>query len=199
VDAETLARIFEPFFTTKSLGKGTGLGLATVYGIVKQNGGHVAVYSEVGRGTTFRVYLPRTLEAAAPRITAPAGARSVGRGETLLLVEDNDDLRGATRDMLEALGYRVATAANGPEALAALEERDGGIALVICDVVMPGMSGPQLVERLRARSPEIRVILMSGYTSNVVLRHGISEGDYDFLEKPFSADQLAAKVRGALD
>jgi signal transduction histidine kinase len=199
IPPEIRDRIFEPFFTTKEGTEARGLGLATVYGIVQQNGGHVAVYSEVGRGTTFRVYLPRTLEAASPRITPPAGARPVGRGETLLLVEDNDELRGATRDMLEALGYRVATAANGPEALAALEERDGGIDLVICDVVMPGLSGPQVVERLRARSPEIRVILMSGYTSNVVVRHGISEGDYDFLEKPFSADHLAAKIRGALD
>jgi signal transduction histidine kinase len=199
ISPEIRDRIFEPFFTTKEGTEARGLGLATVYGIVQQNGGHVAVYSEVGRGTTFRIYLPRTLEAPAPPATAPAGARPVGGGETLLLVEDNDELRGATRDMLEALGYRVATAANGPEALAALEEMDGGIDLVICDVVMPGMSGPELVERLRARNPEIRVILMSGYTSNVMLRHGISEGDYDFLEKPFSADHLAAKVRGALD
>ena len=199
IPPEIRDRIFEPFFTTKEGTAARGLGLATVYGIVQQNGGHVTVYSEVGRGTTFRIYLPRTLEAPAPPVTARAGARPMGGGETLLLVEDNDELRGATRDMLEALGYRVATAANGPEALAALEEMDGGIDLVICDVVMPGMSGPQLVERLRARGPTIRVLLMSGYTSNVVLRHGISEGEYGFLEKPFSADHLAAKVRGALD
>jgi signal transduction histidine kinase/ActR/RegA family two-component response regulator len=199
ISPEIRDRIFEPFFTTKEGTEARGLGLATVYGIVQQNGGHVAVYSEVGHGTTFRIYLPRTLEAPAPPATVPASARPVGGGETLLLVEDNDELRSATRDMLEALGYRVATAANGPEALAALEETGGGIDLVICDVVMPGMSGPQLVERLRARSPELRVILMSGYTSNVVVRHGISEGDYDFLEKPFSTDQLAAKVRGALE
>ncbi len=191
-------RIFEPFFTTKEGTESRGLGLATVYGIVQQNGGHLEVHSEVGRGTAFRIYLPRTLETAAPRTPAPAGARPVGGGEALLLVEDNDELRGATRDLLEALGYRVATAANGPQALAALEERDGGIDLVICDVVMPGMSGPQLVERLRARDPEIRVILISGYTDSVMTRHGLSEGDYDFLEKPFSAEGLAAKVRGAL-
>ncbi len=199
IPPEIRDRIFEPFFTTKEGTQARGLGLATVYGIVQQNGGHVTVYSEVGRGTTFRIYLPRTLEAPAPPATVLAGARPMGGGEALLLVEDNDELRGATRDMLAALGYRVATAANGPEALAALEEMGGGIDLVICDVVMPGMSGPQLVERLRARSPEIRVILMSGYTNNVMVRHGILEGDYDFLEKPFSADLLAAKVRGALD
>ena len=198
IPPEIRDRIFEPFFTTKEGTAARGLGLATVYGIVQQNGGHVTVYSEVGRGTTFRIHLPRTLEAPAPPAAPPLAARPMGRGEALLLVEDNDDLRGATRDMLEALGYRVATAANGPEALAALEEMEGGIDLVICDVVMPGMSGPRLVERLRARNPALRVLLMSGYTNNVVVRHGISEGDYDFLEKPFSADHLAAKVRGAL-
>ncbi|HEX4964327.1 MAG TPA: response regulator [Thermoanaerobaculia bacterium] len=191
-------RIFEPFFTTKEGTEARGLGLATVYGIVKQNGGHVAVYSEVGQGTTFRIYLPRTLEAAAPRLPVPAGTRPPGGGETILLVEDNDELRSAAQGVLETLGYRVATAANGPEALAALEERGGRIDLVICDVVMPGMSGQEVVERLRARRPEIRVIFMSGYTDNVVLRHGILEGEFDFLEKPFSADRLAAKIRGAL-
>ncbi|MEA2601288.1 MAG: hypothetical protein QOF89_2280 [Acidobacteriota bacterium] len=191
-------RIFEPFFTTKEGTDARGLGLATVYGIVKQNGGHVAVYSEVGQGTTFRIYLPRTLEAAAAAVATPVGTRPVGGGETLLLVEDNDELRSATQGILEALGYRVATAANGTEALAAVERLDGRIDLVICDVVMPGMSGQEVVERLRARRPEIRVIFMSGYTDNVVLRHGILEGEYDFLEKPFSADRLAAKIRGVL-
>jgi CheY-like chemotaxis protein len=198
IPPEIRDRIFEPFFTTKEGTDARGLGLATVYGIVKQNGGHVAVYSEVGQGTTFRIYLPRTLEAAAVAVPAAAGARPVGRGETLLLVEDNDELRGATQGILEALGYRVATAANGTEALAALERLEGRIDLVICDVVMPGMSGQEVVERLRARRPEIRVIFMSGYTDNVVLRHGILEGEYDFLEKPFSADGLAAKIRGVL-
>ncbi len=199
IPPEIRDRIFEPFFTTKEGTDARGLGLATVYGIVKQNGGHVAVYSELGQGTTFRIYLPRTLEAAAAApVSAPAEARPVGRGETLLLVEDNDELRGATQGILEALGYRVATAANGTEALAAVERLDSRIDLVICDVVMPGMSGQEVVERLRARRPEIRVIFMSGYTDNVVLRHGILEGEYEFLEKPFSADRLAAKIRGVL-
>jgi signal transduction histidine kinase len=198
IPPEIRDRIFEPFFTTREGTEARGLGLATVYGIVQQNGGHVAVDSEVGRGTTFRVYLPRTLEAAAPRPPVPTGVRPTGGGETLLLVEDNDELRSATRGLLDALGYRVATAANGPEALAALEEAGGRIDLVICDMVMPGMSGPEVVERLRARSPEIRVLLMSGYTDDVVARHGISEGKYDFLEKPFSADRLAVKIRFVL-
>jgi signal transduction histidine kinase len=191
-------RIFEPFFTTKEGTDARGLGLATVYGIVKQNGGHVAVYSEVGQGTTFRIYLPRTLEASPAREPAAVAAPTVGGAETLLLVEDNDELRGATEGILEALGYRVAAAANGPEALAALDRLGERIDLVICDVVMPGMSGQEVVERLRARHPEIRVIFMSGYTDNVVLRHGILEGEFDFLEKPFSADRLAAKIRGVL-
>ncbi len=191
-------RIFEPFFTTKEGTEARGLGLATVYGIVKQNGGHVAVYSEVGRGTTFRIYLPRTLEAAASRASKPAAAWLAGGAETILLVEDNDELRSATQGVLEALGYLVATAANGEEALAALEKRGGRIDLAICDVVMPGMSGPEVVERLRARSPGMRVIFISGYTDNVVVRHGILEGEYEFLEKPFSADRLAAKIRSVL-
>jgi len=198
IPSEIRDRIFEPFFTTKEGTEARGLGLSTVYGIVQQNGGHVAVYSEVGRGTTFRIYLPRTREDAAQRAAAPAVARPRGGGETLLLVEDNDELRGATQGVLEALGYRVAAAANGPEALAALKNAGGRIALVICDVVMPGMSGPQVVEQLRAINPAIRVILISGYTDNVVVRHGILDGEYDFLEKPFSTDHLASKIRGAL-
>ena len=198
IPSEIRDRIFEPFFTTKEGTEARGLGLSTVYGIVQQNGGHVAVYSEVGRGTTFRIYLPRTREDAARSAAAPAVARPRGGGETLLLVEDNDELRGAIQGVLEALGYRVATAANSPEALAALKGAGGRIALVICDVVMPGMSGPQVVEQLRAINPAIRVILISGYTDNVVVRHGILEGEYDFLEKPFSTDHLASKIRGAL-
>jgi signal transduction histidine kinase/ActR/RegA family two-component response regulator len=198
IPPEIRDRIFEPFFTTKEGTEARGLGLATVYGIVKQNGGHVAVYSEVGRGTTFRIYLPRTLEAATSRAPKPAAAWLAGGAETILLVEDNDELRSATQGVLEALGYLVATAANGEEALAALEKRGGRIDLVICDVVMPGMSGPEVVERLRARSPGMRVIFISGYTDNVVVRHGILEGEYEFLEKPFSADRLAAKIRSVL-
>ena len=198
IPPEIRDRIFEPFFTTKEGTEARGLGLATVYGIAQQNGGHLTVYSEVGQGTTFRIYLPRTRDTSEPRTPTPAALRPLGGGETLLLVEDNDELRSATQGVLEALGYRVTTAANGPEALAALERLDGRIDLVICGVVMPALSGPEVVERLRARRPEILAILMSGYTDNVVVRHGIVEGDYDFLEKPFSTDRLAAKIRAAL-
>jgi signal transduction histidine kinase/ActR/RegA family two-component response regulator len=193
-------RIFEPFFTTKEGTEARGLGLATVYGIVKQNGGHVAVYSEVGQGTTFRVYFPRASEArTAPEGQAAAKARLAGGSEAILLVEDNDELRGAAQGILEALGYRVTTAANGNEALATFEGLGGAVDLVICDVVMPGMSGQEVVDRIRTKSPETRVIFMSGYTDNVVLRHGILEGEFEFLEKPFSADRLAAKIRQVLE
>jgi two-component system cell cycle sensor histidine kinase/response regulator CckA len=192
-------RIFEPFFTTKEGTEARGLGLATVYGIVKQNGGHVAVYSEVGQGTTFRIYFPRSSEARTVPEGQAANARLAGGSEAILLVEDNDELRGAARGILEALGYRVTAAANGNEALATFEDLDGDVDLVICDVVMPGMSGQEVVDRIRTKSPETRVIFMSGYTDNVVLRHGILEGEFEFLEKPFSADRLAAKIRQVLE
>jgi two-component system, cell cycle sensor histidine kinase and response regulator CckA len=192
-------RIFEPFFTTKEGTEARGLGLATVYGIVKQNGGHVAVYSEVGQGTTFRIYFPRSSEARALPEGQALNARLAGGSEAILLVEDNDELRGAARGILEALGYRVTAAANGNEALATFEDLGGDVDLVICDVVMPGMSGQEVVDRIRTKSPETRVIFMSGYTDNVVLRHGILEGEFEFLEKPFSADRLAAKIRQVLE
>jgi signal transduction histidine kinase len=199
IPPEIRDRVFEPFFTTKEGTDARGLGLASVYGIVKQNSGHVAVYSEVGQGTTFRIYLPRTTqEETGPQAVPAAAAGPAGGSETILLVEDNDELRGAARGILEALGYRVAAAANGPEAVSALERLDGEVDLVVCDVVMPGLSGPEVVERLRARNPRIRAIFMSGYTDNVVLRHGILEGEFEFLEKPFSAGRLAAKVREVL-
>jgi signal transduction histidine kinase/ActR/RegA family two-component response regulator len=198
IPPEIRDRIFEPFFTTKEGTEARGLGLSSVYGIVKQNGGHVAVYSEVGKGTTFRVYLPRSSEAvaSAPAL-APAAAPSRG-AESVLLIEDNDELRGATRGLLEVLGYQVFAAANGAEALDLFDRLGGRVDLVVCDVVMPGMSGPEVVERLRARKPDLRALFMSGYTDNVVVRHGILEGELEFLEKPFSAERLAAKVREVL-
>jgi signal transduction histidine kinase/ActR/RegA family two-component response regulator len=198
---EVREHVFEPFFTTKEGTEARGLGLATVYGIVQQNGGHVAVYSEVGQGTTFRIYLPRSSEersAPAPPLTS-AEVPLEGGAETILLIEDNDELRGAARGILEALGYRVAAAANGTEALATFEKVGGLVDLVLCDVVMPGMSGQEIVERIRVKSPGTRVLFMSGYTDNVVVRHGILEGEFEFLEKPFSADRLATKIRQVLE
>ena len=197
IPREIRDRIFEPFFTTKEGTEARGLGLSSVYGIVKQSGGHVAVYSEEGKGTTFRVYLPRTTEA----LTAAAAvstAAPVGGAESVLLIEDNDELRLATRGILEVLGYRVTAAANGTEALDLFDRLKGRVDLVVCDVVMPGMSGPEAVSRLRARKPDLPALFMSGYTDNVVVRHGILEGELEFLEKPYSADRLAAKVREVL-
>ncbi len=196
---EVRDRVFEPFFTTKEGTEARGLGLATVYGIVQQNGGHVAVYSEVGQGTTFRIYLPRSSEERAAPVPKAYEAPLEGGAETILLIEDNDELRGAARGLLEALGYRVAAAANGNEALATFEKVGGLVDLVLCDVVMPGMSGQEIVEHIRAKSPGTRVLFMSGYTDNVVVRHGILEGEFEFLEKPFSADRLAAKIRQVLE
>lgn len=193
-------KIFEPFFTTKEgAGEARGLGLATVYGIVKQNGGHLAVYSEVGQGTTFRIYLPRSEDKAVAPTQVPVEGEAAGGVETILLVEDNEELRGSTQGVLEALGYRVRTAADGPEALALLDREDGTVDLVISDVVMPGLSGPDLIARIREKRPDIRVIFISGYTDNVVLRHGILEGEVDFLEKPYTIERLARKIREVLD
>ncbi|HKV10957.1 MAG TPA: response regulator [Thermoanaerobaculia bacterium] len=201
IPPEIQDKIFEPFFTTKEgAGEARGLGLATVYGIVKQNRGHLAVYSEVGQGTTFRIYLPREVvnEKAEP-LAAPQAGEAAGGVETILLVEDNEELRGSTWGVLEALGYRVRTAADGPEALALLDREDGTVDLVISDVVMPGLSGPDLIARIREKRPDIRVLFISGYTDNVVLRHGILEGEVDFLEKPYTIDRLARKIREVLD
>jgi signal transduction histidine kinase/ActR/RegA family two-component response regulator len=203
IEPDIRDKIFDPFFTTKEGSDARGLGLATIYGIVRQNSGHVTVYSEVGQGTTFKVYLPRSLDEAFKR--APAAGRrkspSVlpsGASETVLLIEDNDELRGSIHDILETLGYRVAVASNGTEALAALDREKGRVDLVVSDVVMPGMSGQEIVQKIREKVPNLPVLFISGYTDNVVLRHGILEGRFEFLEKPFSADRLAAKIREVL-
>jgi signal transduction histidine kinase/ActR/RegA family two-component response regulator len=201
IPPEIRDRVFEPFFTTKESGSDArGLGLATVYGIVKQYQGHVALYSEVGRGTSFKIYFPRSIEVAERVTTKRAEGAVYGGSETILLVEDNDEVRGSTYGLLEALGYRVLPAASGEEALAAVDGEAGevDVDLVISDVVMPGMSGPEVVARLRERNPAIRAIFVSGYTDNVVIRHGILEGEFEFLEKPYSVNRLAAKIREVL-
>jgi two-component system cell cycle sensor histidine kinase/response regulator CckA len=196
---EVQARIFEPFFTTKEPGKGTGLGLATVYGIVMPCGGYVGVYSHPGAGTTFNVYLPQA-EAEQPSATAPDDAELVLNGhETILLVEDQDQLRSFAQLALERQGYTVLTAASGDEALHLAETHRGPIHLVITDVVMPRMSGRALAERLTAQRPGLRVLYMSGYTDDAILRHGILEADLPFLQKPFTQTQLVRKVRDVLD
>lgn len=197
MDQETLRRIFEPFFTTKEPGKGTGLGLATVYGIVKQNQGFVNVYSEPGNGTTFAIYLPRTsgrVDEPDARADAPVTS---GHGETVLLVEDEEAILTLTSAMLTRLGYRVLTAATPGEAerIAAANTLD----LVISDVVMPDMNGRDLIDRLRRGRPDVKHLFMSGYTSDIIAHRGIVDGHTRFLQKPFTLSTLAAAVRAALD
>jgi two-component system, cell cycle sensor histidine kinase and response regulator CckA len=194
MDERTRARIFEPFFTTKEAGKGTGLGLSTVYGIVKQAGGMVGVYSEPGHGATFKIYLPIVdATAAGPQEGAPA---AVPRGtETVLVVEDAPGVRSVVRISLERRGYTVIEAAGGQDALRILADRARHIDLLVTDVVMPEMSGRQLVDRVRTLRPDVKVIYMSGYTDEAVVRHGVLEAGVNYIQKPFSPDELGRMVR----
>ena len=199
IASEVHAHLFEPFFTTKEVGKGTGLGLATAYGIVKQSGGDITVESEPGKGATFTVILPSQ---PAPRRRGGSGAalRAVPRGtETVLVVEDEDAVRRIVKIVLESTGYRVIEARNGPEALEAARRHAGGIHIVVTDVVMPGMSGRELVEQLAKDHSGVRILYMSGYTDDAVMRRGIVESGVAFLQKPFSPLALARKVREVLD
>jgi two-component system cell cycle sensor histidine kinase/response regulator CckA len=199
IDPATKARIFEPFFTTKGPGKGTGLGLAMVYGFVKQSGGHIEVYSEAGHGTAFKVYLPRAEQTTAATRSAAAHAEVPKGQETVLLVEDEAGVRHLSKFVLEANGYTVLEAGHGQEALAIAERHAGAIHLLVTDVVMPGMSGRQLANSLCQARPGTRVLFMSGYTDEAVLRHGVMDGSPAFLQKPFSPIGLARKVREVLD
>ncbi len=191
------ARMFEPFFTTKEVGKGTGLGLATVHGIVTRSGGTVGVYSELGHGTTFRVYFPRT-EAADAVLEPAAPPRVQGGTETVLVVEDAEGLRDLAKRLLERQGYTVLVAANADEALR-LFEQHASIDVLLTDVVMPGTSGPELTRQLVERWPGLKVVYMSGYTEEAISHHGVLEPGIVFLQKPFTSDTLARKIRGALD
>ncbi len=193
------ARIFEPFFTTKGPGKGSGLGLAIVYGIVKQSGGHIGVYSERGRGTTFKIYLPRVEERLAARPTQPGHPNRVPGHETILLVEDDDAVRALTRSALESFGYTVLDAGSAAEAIRLCECHPGRIHLLLSDVVMPEMDGRQLAEKLLARNAAMKVLYLSGYTDDAIVRHGILAAETAFLQKPFTVTALAAKVRAVLD
>ena len=198
MDADTQTRIFEPFFTTKEQGKGTGLGLATVYGIVKQSGGYIWVYSEPGWGTTFKIYLPRvsdTVEVVEPAVV-PVRAHG---SETILLVEDEAGVRELTREILQMHGYTVLEAPHGPEALEICRQYPGAIDLMVTDMVMPQMSGAELSVQAAALRPAMKVVFISGYADRAIVRHGVLEADTLYLQKPFTPDALARKVREALD
>ncbi|MBU4261360.1 MAG: response regulator [Proteobacteria bacterium] len=199
MDKETLDKIFEPFFTTKGVGQGTGLGLATVYGVVKQNNGFINVYSEPGQGSTFKIYLPRhAAKNGKMRKERPAAPNAQGH-ETVLLVEDEAAILRVTKLMLENLGYRVLTASTPGEAILLAKEHDGEIHLLVTDVVMPDMNGLDLAKKLISLYPGLRSLFMSGYTGNVIAHHGILGDGINFLQKPFSIQALAAKVREVLD
>jgi len=198
MDAATKARIFEPFFTTKETG--TGLGLATVYGIVKQSGGNIWVYSEPGKGTTFKIYLPQLEGAevkAQPR-KAALDAHAVAGSETILLVEDEEAVRALTRRVLEAKGYTLLVAKSGAEALELARSHASPIQLLLSDLVMPGMGGPELAAQLAALRPDIRILFMSGYTDDAAIRNGLIHQTASFLQKPFTPDGLVRKVRETL-
>jgi len=198
MDRETQSRIFEPFFTTKEKGKGTGLGLSTVYGIVKQGGGYIFAQSEPGCGTTFRIYLPRVADPAdSPRVDKHAQA-AAGGSETVLLVEDEESVRELVRETLKTRGYRVIEASDGIAGMRVSEEYPGNIEILITDVVMPGMSGRELAKRVAAARPNIRVLYLSGYTEDAIIHEGALEPGTGFLQKPFTLQVLARKVREVL-
>ena len=197
---ETKERIFEPFFTTKDTGKGTGLGLSTVYGIIQQSGGNIWVYSEPGLGTTFKIYLP-TIEGNTESLRpAAVSTKSLQGSETILLVEDEEMVRKLACTVLEKNGYRVLEASNGDKALDVVQGQNGNlIHLMVTDVVMPGMSGRQLADRLVSLQPELKVLYMSGYTDNAIVHHGVLDPGVAYIQKPFTPDALASKVREILD
>jgi two-component system, cell cycle sensor histidine kinase and response regulator CckA len=199
MDAQTQARIFDPFFTTKDPGKGTGLGLSVVYGIVKRFGGHIAVYSELKRGTVFKVYLPLVHEPETPPAVLTASPQPVTGTESILLIEDDVGLRAVIGEMLREGGYRVWQAADGDAALAAIEEAGGAIDLLLTDVVLPGRSGPRSAMEIRERLPRVRVLYMSGYTDRAVAGFETMPAPRRFLQKPFRGEDLLRRVREVLD
>jgi two-component system, cell cycle sensor histidine kinase and response regulator CckA len=199
IDAETQKHIFEPFFTTKEQGKGTGLGLSTVYGIVRQSGGHIWLYSEPGHGTAFKIYLPTATETETQPAAAPVDVALPRGTETILIVEDEPQIRNLAFDCLKFCGYDVLSSSSGLEALQLIERLGRPIDLVLTDVVMPKLSGRELSERISAIQPSAKVLFMSGYTNDSVVNHGILDGDTWFIQKPFTLESLVRRVREVLD
>jgi CheY-like chemotaxis protein len=199
MDPETRSHIFEPFFTTKEKDKGTGLGLSTVYGIVKQSGGFIWVYSEPGRGTSFKIYFPQVEAKTLSSAEVLKVERRKRGSEAVLVVEDEEGVRTLARKILERDGYRVLEARNGAEAVSVVQQHQGKIDLMVTDVVMPGMSGRVLAANMVSRLPKLKVLYLSGYTDDAIVQHGILEREMYFLQKPFTADALSKKVRELLD
>jgi two-component system, cell cycle sensor histidine kinase and response regulator CckA len=199
MSAEVSSRAFEPFFTTKPKGEGSGLGLATVYGIATLAGGDVVIYSEQGLGTTVRVNLPATEDEAVVTRNAPREYPLVGSGETILLVEDEDMVREPARRILSRYGYSVLAASNGEEAMRVAAEHPGHIALLLTDVVMPGWTGKDLAAEIVRVRPATKLLYMSGYSQDVIVHQGVLEEGVNLIEKPFAADNLLATVRQVLD
>jgi CheY-like chemotaxis protein len=197
MNTETQQQIFEPFFTTKEIGKGTGLGLATIYGIVKQSGGNIWVYSETGKGTTFKIYLPR-VDAEALTSAHVRVHPTIAAHETILLVEDEEMVRKLACDILSARGYRVLAAKNGDDAIAICGNHSGRIDLLLTDVVMPGTGGKEVADSIKRRRQDINVLYMSGYTDDAIVHHGVLDPGMNFIEKPFTANKLVTKVQEAL-
>jgi two-component system, cell cycle sensor histidine kinase and response regulator CckA len=198
MDASTIHKIFEPFFTTKEVGRGTGLGLATVYAIVKQLGGHIWVYSEPGHGAAFKIYLPSDL-AAASADESPARPAPATRAGTVLLVEDDDAVRRATRRLLERIGFSVLEASDGEAGLSVASNYGGEIDVVVTDIMMPRMNGGDFARALALTHPDLRVVFTSGYTDDAVLRRGLVSTSHAFVQKPFTSEQLARAIAGLLD
>jgi signal transduction histidine kinase/CheY-like chemotaxis protein len=196
---EVRERLFEPFFTTKQKGRGTGLGLSTVYGIVKQSGGNIWVYSEPGHGTTFKIYLSRVDEPLEQLREKTTREELLRGSETVLVVEDEEKVRKLTVEILGKQGYSVLDASQGDDALAISEKHKGPIHLILVDVVMPGISGTELTKRLAFLRPETKILYMSGYTDNAIVHHGVLEKGVNYIQKPFTIDELTRKVREALD
>jgi two-component system, cell cycle sensor histidine kinase and response regulator CckA len=199
MDPTTLAHAFEPFFTTKPIGKGTGLGLSTVYGIVKQSGGGIRVESEPSQGSVFRIYLPATQDDEGRSSELFVENHVAGGPETILLTEDEPDLRELTRIFLEGYGYKVLTAGSAEQAIQISDEFAGTIHLLLTDVIMPGISGRQLAEKILLKRPRTRILYMTGYTDDMVVQHKVLEPGVQLLQKPFTKAELAVKVRATLE